>query len=466
MSDEKKVSAEMTEGQEAVGPAPKKKHWPIVLSAFFVVVIAVLVAFLHWHEQPTFCSTMCHATMQTYVDGYYSEDDSLLVSKHAEADVTCLGCHWTQAKMLDLVHEVVLFVSDSFTDPLPDQSQFVSDAFCSETCHDGVTAPTKESATEGWAYDPHNIPSSDEVSMHGEVSLECGDCHKVHKQSVMVCSACHDDATVPDGWATSTIQAKEDVAAYYGDFDPHTSSYYPGDVAMHQTAGSDGGTITCNDCHETKTLVCAECHEGVYDGYVPEGWTLGVNETKESTAETFGVFDPHNYPTTVSMHMTAGSDGGAISCDDCHATQTIVCAQCHANAYTEENIPDGWSVPEGSMDLLAMMSGSSDEEESEEATESSDAVTAEGVADGTYTGEGKGIGGTFEVTVTVKDGKITAVEVGDNSETQGIGSNAIDQLPAKIVEANGLEGVDAVSGASVTSKAIFTAVTDALNQGR
>ena len=89
---------------------------------------------------------------------------------------------------------------------------------------------------------------------------------------------------------------------------------------------------------------------------------------------------------------------------------------------------------------------------------------AEGFADGDYTAEGKGIGGKVPVTVTVKDGKVSEVKVGDNSETQGIGSKAIEQLPAKIVEANGTEGVDAVSGATVTSKAIFTAVEDCLKQ--
>ena len=86
--------------------------------------------------------------------------------------------------------------------------------------------------------------------------------------------------------------------------------------------------------------------------------------------------------------------------------------------------------------------------------------------DGIYTAEGKGIGGKVPVTVTVKDGKIAEVTVGDNSETQGIGSKAIEQLPAKIVEAGGTEGVDAVSGASVTSKAIFTAVDEALEQAK
>ena len=87
-------------------------------------------------------------------------------------------------------------------------------------------------------------------------------------------------------------------------------------------------------------------------------------------------------------------------------------------------------------------------------------------ADGTYEGTGKGIGGDVPVTVTIKGGKIADVTVGDNSETQGIGSKAIEELPSKIVAANGTDGVDGVSGASVTSKAIFVAVDDCLEQAR
>ena len=86
--------------------------------------------------------------------------------------------------------------------------------------------------------------------------------------------------------------------------------------------------------------------------------------------------------------------------------------------------------------------------------------------DGEYTAEGKGIGGKVPVTVEVKDGKVATVTVGGNSETQGIGSKAIEQLPAKIVEAGGTEGVDAVSGATVTSKAIFSAVDEILDQAK
>ena len=76
------------------------------------------------------------------------------------------------------------------------------------------------------------------------------------------------------------------------------------------------------------------------------------------------------------------------------------------------------------------------------------------------------MGGDVPVTVTIKDGKIASVEVGDNAETQGIGTNAIEQLPELIVEANGTEGVEAVSGATITSNAIFDAVEEALAEAQ
>ena len=99
-------------------------------------------------------------------------------------------------------------------------------------------------------------------------------------------------------------------------------------------------------------------------------------------------------------------------------------------------------------------------------TEEAAPAEAGALTDGTYTAEGKGIGGEVPVTVTIQNGKIAEVTVGDNSETQGIGSKAIEQLPEAIVAANGTEGVDAVSGATVTSKAIFTAVDEALEQAQ
>ncbi|MCD7819762.1 MAG: FAD-binding protein [Lachnospiraceae bacterium] len=73
-----------------------------------------------------------------------------------------------------------------------------------------------------------------------------------------------------------------------------------------------------------------------------------------------------------------------------------------------------------------------------------------------------GMGGDVVVKVTVDDnGTITAVEVISHSETEGIGTKAIEALPDKIVEA-GSTDVDSISGATVTSKAILEAVDNAL----
>ena len=99
--------------------------------------------------------------------------------------------------------------------------------------------------------------------------------------------------------------------------------------------------------------------------------------------------------------------------------------------------------------------------EVEAAAEAAGAAT---YVDGTYEAVGSGIGGDVPVTVTVEGGKISSVEVGDNSETQGIGSKAVEQLPALIVETNGTAGVDGISGATITSAAIFSAVENCLAQ--
>lgn len=79
----------------------------------------------------------------------------------------------------------------------------------------------------------------------------------------------------------------------------------------------------------------------------------------------------------------------------------------------------------------------------------------------TYNGSAQGLGGQVPVTVAIEDGKIVAVEVGENNETPGIGTNAIDILPGKIINAQSI-AVDTVSGATVTSNAILAAVESAL----
>ena len=80
---------------------------------------------------------------------------------------------------------------------------------------------------------------------------------------------------------------------------------------------------------------------------------------------------------------------------------------------------------------------------------------------GTYEGSAEGFGGTLNVTITLSDTKIEAIEITSHNETEGIGSKAIEALPAAIIESNSLD-VDLVSGATISSKAILSAVKDAM----
>lgn len=76
-------------------------------------------------------------------------------------------------------------------------------------------------------------------------------------------------------------------------------------------------------------------------------------------------------------------------------------------------------------------------------------------------GEAKGYGGKIVVNVTKKDNKIKKISVPESSETSEIGGEAIKKLTVDIVKKGTVEGVDVVSGATVTSNALFKAIKEA-----
>ncbi len=79
----------------------------------------------------------------------------------------------------------------------------------------------------------------------------------------------------------------------------------------------------------------------------------------------------------------------------------------------------------------------------------------------TGTGTAQGFGGDVTVTVTLTDGVITEVVAEGANETEGIGSVALEKLPAAIQENNSI-ALDVVSTATVTSNAILAAAEAAL----
>lgn len=82
---------------------------------------------------------------------------------------------------------------------------------------------------------------------------------------------------------------------------------------------------------------------------------------------------------------------------------------------------------------------------------------------GSYTAEAQGMNGAVKVTVTVDQDKIVSVTVDEHNETPGISDGAIEKLPQMIVDQQSL-ALDAVSGATFTSKAILEAAEKALTE--
>lgn len=103
------------------------------------------------------------------------------------------------------------------------------------------------------------------------------------------------------------------------------------------------------------------------------------------------------------------------------------------------------------------------------------AAPAEGYEDGTYTGSAACSGEQFKeysvtANVTIKNGKISAVEISSTAKgtnlKQFMSRDEIKNLPSLIASKNGTSGVDAVSGATYSSHAIFNAVNDALSKAK
>lgn len=199
---------------EEAAPKKKGKKWPIVVGVVVVVLIAAGAGFWVWHEQPSFCNAICHTPMDPYLPTYEAEPGQAAVDKwgnevenasgmlaavHRTQGDTCMSCH--VPSIGEQVSEGINWVSGNYVNPLEerDLEQLVeargveSDEFClNESCHN-LTREDLQKATADMEFNPH-------VAQHGEI--ECSECHKAHRASVMYCTQCHSEAEVPEGWLT------------------------------------------------------------------------------------------------------------------------------------------------------------------------------------------------------------------------------------------------------------------------
>lgn len=98
---------------------------------------------------------------------------------------------------------------------------------------------------------------------------------------------------------------------------------------------------------------------------------------------------------------------------------------------------------------------------SDPATTTTPSTSAEG---GTvYEATGSGYGGELNVKVTIDNGTITNIELGENHETNVVIDRAFPVIAERIIEANS-PVVDSVTAATFSSYAVKSAVADAMSQ--
>lgn len=197
-----------------------------------VIVVVFLVAgvsFWKWHETPSFCGAICHSPMDPYLPTYYSEpgdqgvdkwgntvsdSSSMLSATHREyADMGCMSCHVPSIQ--EQVTEGLEWVVGNYYYPLNErdlsrlvyyrgvgETEFCMNSSCHNMTKDDLTEATSESTRN-----PHSWHHSE---------YDCSDCHKAHRASVMICSQCHDDYTLPDGWIT--YQESKELETTYGQY--------------------------------------------------------------------------------------------------------------------------------------------------------------------------------------------------------------------------------------------------------
>lgn len=85
--------------------------------------------------------------------------------------------------------------------------------------------------------------------------------------------------------------------------------------------------------------------------------------------------------------------------------------------------------------------------------------------DGTFTGKSSGHGGPLKVEVSTKNNQIKSVKVVNNSESLDIATDVLTIIPKEIVDQQTL-GVDAITGVTLTSRAIINATEDAMEKAK
>ena len=182
---------------------------------------------------------------------------------------------------------------------------------------------------------------------------------------------------------------------------------------------------------------------------VSEGKIVDVTLTGAEETPALGGKVLEEMPAKIVEAQSADVDGVAGATITSNAVKDAVKEAMTAAGLLEAAEPAVDDVAEGTAEMPPVVDGDN--------AAIGDAAVVDAAV---YTGKATGMG---EVTaeLIVADGHIVGVNLTGDNETPGIGSKAIEELPAKIVEAQSAD-VDGVAGATITSNAVKEAVKAAM----
>ena len=221
------------------GSAGRVRRRLIIWGTIIVVAACAGAGFWRWHEQPSFCAAICHNMdpyLATYeqpqnapgIDKYnnkVSNTNALLCTLHrknkttAHPTITCIPCH--HAIIGEQVSEATGWMTGNYLTPLNERvggdltkwwgKDVDGTTFCvNEACHsylmkdDGsVNYDRLEASTQNRAFNPHS-------QHHKGIRMQCTECHKGHRASVLACTGCHqhENVALPKGWVNAKTSKK------------------------------------------------------------------------------------------------------------------------------------------------------------------------------------------------------------------------------------------------------------------
>lgn len=238
-------------------------------------------------------------------------------------------------------------------------------------------------------------------------------------------------------------------------------------VAMMETNTTDvevvsGATYTSTGLREAVVDALSGETSDSSDESKTEGDAVAPGDYEDGTHTA--TVDGHNGPLTVEVTVGNGTITGVAVTEHSEtdglsdpAIEDVPAAIVENNS-TDVDIVSGATVTsEAIMEAVNQaLSGSNSEAGTDEPVE---------YTDGTYEGTADGHNDPLSVEVTVENGEIANIVIIDHAETEGLSDPAFEEVPAAIIETNSTE-VDTVSGATVTSNAIMSAVEDALEDAQ